>query len=176
MPGREHYLIKLPMIDPRTIFAAWLSFRNRHGSINNYPPYLIPVRHDSAWNLRNATRVLARYFQKEFFYDFIQWETYDNDPNTIAFLWTRAPETIEPVWGAACFRWRDRTDAPAGWSLDWVWFHPYERNKGHLKEAWPFFKTVFGDFDVSTPTSPAMKAFVANRKRAAEDQAATQAR
>lgn len=30
-------------------------------------------------------------------------------------------------FGAIGVRWRKWEDAPASWSLPWVWFHPYER-------------------------------------------------
>jgi hypothetical protein len=42
------------------------------------------------------------------------------------------------------------------WALQWIWFHPYERRKGHLRNAWPYFLDRFGTFQVEPPLSPAM--------------------
>ena len=63
--------------------------------------------------------------------------------------------------GACCFRWREFKDAPASWSIDWVWFHPYFRSRGHLTRAWPLFTARYGDFHIARPLSHSMEAFLA---------------
>jgi hypothetical protein len=37
---------------------------------------------------------------------------------------------------------------------------PFMRRQGLLREAWPTFRALFGDFDVGEPLSPAMEAFL----------------
>src|SRR5260370_152313 len=47
------------------------------------------------------------------------------------------------------------------WSLQWVWLHPYLREKGHLKKAWPVFIEDLGEpVEVEAPYSRAMEAFL----------------
>jgi hypothetical protein len=85
----------------------------------------------------------------------------------VAYLWTSyqhagwgKDQPLLPAIGACCFRWRKWADAPPGWALAWVWFHPYERRRGHLTRAWPYFRARFGDFIAEPPLSPAMQAFM----------------
>lgn len=63
-------------------------------------------------------------------------------------------------FGAIGVRWREWNDAPASWSLPWVWLHPYERRQGHLTKAWPVLLKMFPDPYVEPPVSPAMLAFL----------------
>ena len=63
-------------------------------------------------------------------------------------------------FGAIGVRWRQRENAPASWSLPWVWLHPYERRQGHLTKAWPFLLKMFPKFSVEPPISPAMTSFL----------------
>lgn len=51
------------------------------------------------------------------------------------------------------------------WSLDWIWLHPFARNKGISSQHWAHFEQMFGNgFLVQPPHSPAMKAFLEKRK------------
>ena len=63
-------------------------------------------------------------------------------------------------FGACCFRWREWADAPAGWSLDWVWLHPYFRRRQHLTKAWRQFEQEYGCFHLAKPVSLLMQAFL----------------
>lgn len=44
--------------------------------------------------------------------------------------------------------------------LQFGWLHPFYRNKGFVKSAWPEFTGRFGQFYVSTPRSPSMQALL----------------
>ncbi len=121
---------------------------------------------------KNAVERIAYYFKREFHYDFPQYLASEHsvvkrhrrpdsdDSNLLAFLWYDADETNYaeaewPTFGACCFRLRgDR------WVFDWVWFHLYERRKGHLTRAWPLFRAMFGDFGIAPPVSPALQRFL----------------
>ena len=65
-------------------------------------------------------------------------------------------------FGAIGVRWKKSENAPASWSLPWVWFHPYERRQGHLTKAWPFLLKMFPNPYIEPPVSPAMSAFLKN--------------
>src|ERR1035437_756131 len=67
---------------------------------------------------------------------------------------------VYTFFGAIGVRWRQWEDAPASWSLPWVWLHPYERRQGHLTKAWPFLLKMFPNLSVEPPISPAMTGFL----------------
>lgn len=106
---------------------------------------------------RKAVYRLAFLFKREFGYDFTQYgyEGQEDDDSAVAFLWGD-----EVAWGACCFRWREWEDCPHGYSLQWIWMHPYMRRQGHLSRAWPFFQKHFGRFWVEYPLSDAMNRFL----------------
>lgn len=114
--------------------------------------------------LRQAVYQYAKYFRREFDYDFVQYAVQDEE-SARAFLLVgdigvdhRGP--VRFIDGALCFRWREWRDADPGWALQWVWLHPYARNRGRLTRAWPQFKAAFGSFHVEGPLSRAMTGFL----------------
>lgn len=110
---------------------------------------------------RRAVYRIACFFRREFQYDFVQYgrDGNESDPNAIAYIWSSGVcdgrGWLDIVYGACCFRLRKN-----GWALQWAWLHPYKRNQGVLREAWPFFRARFGAFDVEWPISDAMLAFL----------------
>lgn len=133
----------------------------------------IRITYKSRIQYRKAVYKIACFFRQEFGYDFVQYglEGIEDDPSHVAFLWIH-PETQGlpnlriPCIGASCFRYRDQTDHPASYSMQWVWFHPYWRRKGLLSEPWRVFKQEFGEFDCEGPLSEAMTKFLENQQRA----------
>lgn len=115
---------------------------------------------------RRAVYTVSTYFKREGHYDFAQYgyDGHEEDPDARAFLWHEmdgwGERPKDTVIGACCFRWRVYSDAPPGWGLQWVWFHPYRRGEGHLTKAWPVFKRHFGEFEVEPPLSYAMEGFL----------------
>lgn len=88
---------------------------------------------------------------------FYQTEVLDHKPTP------RNPKDIINAYtffGAIGVRWRKWEDAPASWSLPWVWLHPYERRQGHLTKAWPLLLKMFPNPYIEPPISPAMSAFL----------------
>jgi hypothetical protein len=119
------------------------------------------VSRKSPVTMRRATETLARYFQREFGYDFLQYsEDERGDSRDRVYLWTRDDCMFHSAVGAACFRWRDYSNAPHGLALAWIWLHPYLRRQGILSAHWEYFRARHGDFYVETPLSPAMEAFL----------------
>ena len=116
---------------------------------------------------RKAVYQMAVYFRREFGYDFVQYgyEGDEDDIKHVAFLWIPLDHHCSvygnvPCVGATCFRWREWSNIPHGWAMQWIWMHPYFRGKGLLKSAWPKFKEEFGEFICEPPLSPAMELFL----------------
>jgi hypothetical protein len=64
------------------------------------------------------------------------------------------------IVGACAFRWREYSDAPAAWALQWVWVCPKARRTGVLRARWRSFRERYGDFHIEPPVSAAMQGFV----------------
>ena len=44
--------------------------------------------------------------------------------------------------------------------LDWVWLHPFSRNRKMLRNNWDTFRQRFGQFSVAAPLSAHMSDFI----------------
>ncbi len=132
-----------------------------------YPPLLfIPPEADVS--LKNELATLAGYFKAEMGFDRLQFDDtmYDEVDYMGFLLLSWAMDRVEHedhfpsrvVGGGIFVEYED------GYELDWVWIHPFFRNRGLLKKAWKEFEHRFGAFTVSPPWSPSMKAFLAKRK------------
>lgn len=124
---------------------------------------LIYVKPDSKISCKNALELIATYFQREFRYSHLQYATTDSNDDCIGVLFSKAAYDLvnsefhypNRIIGGACFR-----GIHGNYKLDWIWFHPYERNQGYLKSHWKEFKAKFGEFELSKPISAPMKAFL----------------
>jgi hypothetical protein len=118
------------------------------------------VRHDSPKRERAAVEQYAKYFRREFQYDFVQYSADEEPLADRAFLfvpdpWGWGQRTV----GACCFRRRE--DSGGSWfALAWIWLHPYWRSRGLLSNAWSYFVHRFAPFRVEPPLSPAMQGFL----------------
>ena len=122
----------------------------------------------SPLGLRRRVEKFARYFRSEFDYDFVPFNAMeteeDENDDYQAYLFPNESNHDPRVWaGAVCFRWRDFGDLGSRWSLQWVWFHPFMRNRGILTAAWDRLHNDLGDFFVEPPFSPAMLGFLRRR-------------
>jgi hypothetical protein len=132
----------------------------------------IRITHKSPKRYRKTVYKIACFFRREFEYDFVQYDEDEDDPKHVAFLWLH-PISMQlpnekfrfPCIGATCFRYREWTDAPHGYVMQWIWFHPYWRQKGLLSKSWPNFTQEFGDFICEPPYSRAMIGFLKTIKR-----------
>ena len=116
---------------------------------------------------KNQVLHFAKFFRREFRYDFVQFgsaasESEDNFEAWLFFsdriLWPWGEE--RPI-GAACFRKRSYSDLPQyKWALQWIWIHPYERAQGLWKTHFEFFKQRYGGFIPEPPLSKSMESFV----------------
>ena len=127
--------------------------------------------------MRRRVEKIGRYFQREFHtdgppflasevpgdLDYIRYEAYLFLEEARARHTEQNPLRYRAV-GAACFRWQEWTNAPAGWEFSWVWLHPFSRRRGHLSRAWPAFDSKYGGFHIGQLLSRDMEAFLANRR------------
>ena len=136
---------------------------------------LVMVTSKSPRSYKRAVERMAYFFQREMHFDFPQYgaseysrnvylDDVKTDADLRAFLWynndiSNLADNEWPIIGAGCFRLKRYIDGEI-WGFDWVWIHPYERRRGHLKMAWPFFKSMFVDFEFTPPFSPSMANFV----------------
>lgn len=111
-----------------------------------------------AWQHREMyDRALA--FKRELHYSFVQWgsPSGDDDPDVHGFFFV---DERQAIVGSCAFRIR-RNDAMQWWALQWIWISPKHRRNGHLSRHWDSFKKRFGHFEVESPVSDAMTAFLA---------------
>lgn len=125
----------------------------------------------SPTSYKKAVETLGVCFLREMGYDFRPFTAseYSNriyrpvserttDVNTKSFLWYDSHEGHPghwPTFGGCSFRLKGST-----WMLMWIWMHPYVRRKGHLKAAWPFFRSMFGVFFPDPPVSHSLESFM----------------
>lgn len=128
------------------------------------PDALIEVRGGGSPDVRPSPQWLNKQlykhavaFRREFRYDFVQWSPFgEDDDEARGILIT---DEHRRVVGAMGFRWRVWSDAPAGWSLDWVWFVPSFRKQGYFTRHWKKLRQMYGDFYIQRPVSDAMRQF-----------------
>lgn len=136
---------------------------------------IIDVAKTSELFFRDSLEQFARYFKHEFRYDNMQYCANEHTDQHVAyqgFIFTESTfdtmteediETPTRLLGGGCFRNRNFKDGPV-WVLDWVWIHPFMRNKGLLTKHWGYFKSHFGEFHVEPPYSKAMEYFLKKQK------------
>jgi hypothetical protein len=173
IPPGDYYCIKPPAIPCELLEKSWISDAEKEtingigakacGLNSVVTPASSPV-------LRRAVECIAYYFRREFGYDFLQYCSLEmDDDGHRAYIWAD-PCTLNEqdkitVFGACCFRWRTWKDAPSdfpskSYALQWIWLHPYQRRKGILDKAWPYFLARFDPFVPEGPHSPAMQGFL----------------
>jgi len=137
---------------------------------------LVKVQDDSSVRDRKAVEKIATFFRRELDYGFVQYDAkepsggrYEPYIPTIAYLftnpdllhYTNAGKSRIATKGACCFRKRAYQDMTEPiWELDWIWLHPYERNKGILQRYWQVFMKEFEMFFPSHPISKSMEKFL----------------
>jgi len=173
IPPGDYYCIKPPAISNELLHRSW-AFDADKETVNGIGAKACGlsavVTAASSPVLRRAVECIAYYFRREFAYDFLQYcslETVDDGHR--AYIWAD-PDTLNEqdkitVFGACCSRWRRWEDAPPNlpsksYALQWIWLHPYQKRKGILEKAWPYFLARFHPFVPEGPHSPAMEAFL----------------
>ena len=117
---------------------------------------------------RKAVRKIALNFHNELPYDSPPYNPRSlGHRDDIMFMWINtynefmtSSNTKAIAYGACGFVPPDDHEGEDSWELAWVWIHPYERRRGRLDNAWPYFLERFGLFSVGTPWSVGMKEFL----------------
>lgn len=158
----DAYDIRLPVIT-----TSW----SKHFMESPDAPYWI-LGPQSTQQWQHAAEFIARLFKREEHYDFVQFRANEWSCDRLnkdrVLLFTNSGSyyrhDLRTLIGAVCMRWRDEKyytePTPAHWAISFVWFHPWERRRGHLTKAWPFMQAQFPGFYIETPYSPEMHAFL----------------
>ncbi len=125
---------------------------------------LIYIETSSGLSAKESLEKMALYFKREFRYDYLQYDALEDNDDCVGVLFTeRAFDLVQSddhypnrVIGGACFHEKKESE----YELDWVWLHPFARNRKHLKNNWLNFKKRFGEFTVTEPLSAHMASFV----------------
>jgi hypothetical protein len=64
------------------------------------------------------------------------------------------------IYGACYFKKIEFTETEDCWALEWIWFHPFFRNRGNLKKYWNDLEEKFGGFIIKGPVSNDMVDFL----------------
>ncbi|MBR9882568.1 MAG: hypothetical protein GYB21_02470 [Oceanospirillales bacterium] len=132
------------------------------------------ITDESPYAYRKFVEFFATCFRREFHYDFVPFSASETlgargfFPYQAYLFHENALDIVKYIddppknrcVGACCFRWVNWVDAPASWSLQWVWFHPYFRQKGFLSSVWSQFREKYGDFHIDRPLSHSMEKFL----------------
>ena len=128
----------------------------------------VAVTPRSQMQTRRALGKIVRFQQREGDYGPGGYSPYDKG-EWRGYLWDVDPlpdgvipqsQDARSAIGGCIFRHFDDDDPSDPWWLTRIWLHPYERGKGRLARAWPFFHKRFPDFLVEGPLSAAMRAFL----------------
>jgi hypothetical protein len=104
---------------------------------------------------------MGRFFKKEMHFESLPYCNEKICALGCAYLFAVRPDPdLHYAIGACCFNWVEWQDAPPGYSLDWIWIHPFYRRVGLLSKVWPFFQETYGRFWVQKPHSLAMARFL----------------
>jgi hypothetical protein len=127
---------------------------------------------------RKAVELTSRYFHREFCSQGVQYSTkvLSAPDEHRAYLWVDKHEydwhhhkKVYPVIGACCFRLRRPKGALAmgsgskSYILEWAWFHPYERRRGHFSKALPYFLARFDRVIADEPVRQELDALLAGQ-------------
>ena len=160
MTLRSEYSIVPPVLHHSTVKYSFGKHDRGSAWLEHRHPDVIVVP-GSPGTARRAVETLARYFQREFQYDFRFLA--EDEVDYVAYLWT-----LE-LWDTDAFNQLAIGTCvfyPHGdsWTLAFVWIHPFFRSQGILSRSWDYFKSRFGRFRVECPLSPAMKRFLIKQK------------
>ena len=129
---------------------------------------IITIDKQSDLDLCEEVFKIAKYFKEELNYNKVPYSPLGMTPKEdIALLFTEEAIDIyktEPmpyrIYGACYFSKMKCTKGEDYWALEWIWFHPFFRNRGNLKKYWAYLEENFGNFIIKEPISNDMKAFL----------------
>lgn len=150
---RSEHARVMRLLNPRPMPA----FRTR---LENHADPELVVAESPIWMHREVHQ-RALQFKREFQYDFLQWEGSPRKknlcPESHGYLFADHSDTcgLGAAVGACAF-WNDGDM----WRMRWIWVCPSMRRSGVFAKRWAEFLQRYGDFEIDTPLSDAMAAFV----------------
>lgn len=150
----NNYLIDLPVSE-------------KYDSSDN----ILRVSKSTNQSLYEEVYTFAKYFKEELNYDrvpFCKMGMLDKPYNVLLFTEQALDQYYgDPmpyrIYGACLFSEMKIADE-LHHKLEWIWFHPFFRNRGNLKKNWFRLEKEFGDFFIGKPISNDMKIFLENIK------------
>jgi len=143
-----------------------LSISEKFTSYNN----IMQIDKQSDINLHKEVYKIAEYFKEELNYDSVPFSPIGQlSKEYKVLLFTE--EALDKyktdpmpyrIYGSCLFSKMKFTKDDDTWALEWIWFHPFFRNRGKLKKNWTELEKDFGNFVIKTPVSNDMKAFLEN--------------
>lgn len=109
----------------------------------------------------------ASHFKREMRFDRLQFDEdmYGNEDFVGFLIFERAMDLCKDedqhpcrIVGGGVF-----ADHENAYELDWIWLHPFVRNRGLFGECWKGFTKKFGEFSVAKPISAQMEASLKKR-------------
>ncbi len=143
-----------------------LSISEKFFSYNN----IIQIDKHSDIDLHEEVYKIAEYFKEELNYDRVPFSPNGQlSEKYIVLLFTEEAldkYKTEPmpyrIYGACFFNRMIFTKDDDYWALEWIWFHPFFRNRGNLKKNWNELEETFDNFIIKKPISSDMKTFLEN--------------
>ena len=139
--------------------------KGRTVTVGRHKAVLFEVSSSDPMRYRMAARKIGYFFYNELHHDTPPYLP-RRQPDDIMFMWIDTDYTLRKkaiAYGVCGFSPLTNHENKDGWELSWAWFHPYERRRGHLSNAWPYFLERFGLFSVQTPWSVGMQEFLKKR-------------
>ena len=141
-----------------------LSVSREYASSNN----LITIDHQSNTGLFEEVYKIAKYFKEELNYDSVPFSKQGmiSKPYKALLFTERALDKYKQgpmpyrIYGACVFTLMKFKEDDDYWVLEWIWFHPFFRNRGNLKKNWKDLENEFGDFLIQKPISNDMNSFL----------------
>ena len=113
---------------------------------------------------------IAKYFKEELNYDRVPFPilgTISKEYKALLFteealdIYKKEPMPYR-IYGACVFTLMTFKEGNNYWVLEWIWLHPFFRNRGNLKKNWKILEEEFGNFLIRKPISNDMNSFLEN--------------
>lgn len=152
--------LKFPVVNDQ-MFRQNVRVTRPHPRYNEQAEPLL-ITTDSPMVLRRGVETLARYFRREFGYDFVNFSAEGCATDCEAWLWVaNGGNGSHYAVGHSVFWQKTYSNRPGPeWELTSVWLHPFMRNRGRLTRVWPHWQESYGPFWIELPLSAGMRKFL----------------
>jgi len=132
----------------------------------------VTINKQSDSELHEEVFKIAKYFKEELDYDSIPYSQLGFIPkeDKVLLFTEEALDVYKTkpmphrIYGACYFKRMKFSKGEDYWALEWIWLHPFFRNRGNLKKHWTNLEEKFGAFLIKEPVSHDMTAFLEHIK------------